>query len=100
MRPASGCSRPAIKRSSVDLPEPEGPRRDVISPEAASNETPDTAAAPAFGAKFFVTPVTATLTERLLRSSPRARAFRSSLARRLSLDRPRRPTLQLSSPPE
>src|SRR5262245_38823400 len=37
--PASGVSRPAITRSSVDLPDPEGPRRAVSEPPGTSRLT-------------------------------------------------------------
>ena len=37
--PASGCSRPAITRSSVDFPLPLGPSRAVSEPVATSTET-------------------------------------------------------------
>src|SRR2546421_6882545 len=40
MRPTSGWSRPAIARSSVVLPLPEGPRSATTSPLRSSNETP------------------------------------------------------------
>ena len=38
-RPESGCSRPAITRSSVDLPLPLGPSRAVSEPSGTSIET-------------------------------------------------------------
>ena len=44
MRPASGKSRPAIRRRSVVLPEPEGPSRARSSPSAISRERSLTAA--------------------------------------------------------
>jgi hypothetical protein len=44
MLPESGSSRPAIKRSKVDLPEPEGPSNEVTLPSGATNDTPPTAA--------------------------------------------------------
>src|SRR5918992_4670955 len=37
--PPLGCSSPAIKRSTVDLPQPEGPSRMQNSPSVTSNET-------------------------------------------------------------
>src|ERR671924_386622 len=37
--PSSGCSRPAITRSSVDLPLPLGPRRAVSDPPGIATET-------------------------------------------------------------
>src|SRR5262245_17871354 len=43
MRPASGRSNPAIKRSVVVLPEPDGPSRVKNSPGAMSRSTPSTA---------------------------------------------------------
>src|SRR5690606_8338520 len=39
MRPVVGCSSPAMRRSSVVLPEPEGPSRAISSPERISSET-------------------------------------------------------------
>jgi hypothetical protein len=41
--PASGRSRPAMHRSVVVLPHPDGPSRVNISPTATSNPTPLTA---------------------------------------------------------
>src|SRR5579863_3455551 len=38
MTPSSGCSSPAIMRSRVDLPQPEGPSRTTNSPSSAVNE--------------------------------------------------------------
>ena len=43
MRPAVTCSRPAISRSVVDLPQPEGPSRTMSEPPAASKLTRSTA---------------------------------------------------------
>src|SRR5262249_26264472 len=40
IRPASGWSRPAMARSSVVLPLPEGPSSATTSPRPSSNETP------------------------------------------------------------
>ena len=42
--PASGRSNPAIRRSSVVLPEPDGPSMVKNSPSATSRSTPATAA--------------------------------------------------------
>ena len=42
--PESGTSSPAITRSSVDLPEPEGPSSAVSLPSGASIETSSRAA--------------------------------------------------------
>ena len=39
-------SRPAIMRSSVDLPQPEGPSRTVKEPFGTSSEMPFTASTP------------------------------------------------------
>ena len=39
MRPSVGISSPAIIRSTVLLPEPDGPRSAVIDPAGAVNET-------------------------------------------------------------
>src|ERR1700682_3746415 len=41
--PASGSRKPAIMRSAVDLPQPEGPRRQMNSPSLTSSEKPSTA---------------------------------------------------------
>src|SRR4029434_7719776 len=38
--PASACSRPAMRLSSVDLPMPDSPRMAINSPRATSRETP------------------------------------------------------------
>jgi hypothetical protein len=46
MRPESGISTPAIMRKVVDLPQPEGPRRQVTCPAAISSETAFTTALP------------------------------------------------------
>jgi hypothetical protein len=47
-RPASGASKPAIMRSVVVLPQPDGPRREKNSPSAMASDTSSTArAAPA-----------------------------------------------------
>src|SRR3990170_5864194 len=43
MRPASGCSKPAIIRSVVVLPQPLGPRSVMNSPSRMSNDTSRTA---------------------------------------------------------
>src|SRR5688500_7801527 len=45
-RPPLGSSRPAISRSTVLLPLPEGPTRTSSSPSAISSETPSTATNP------------------------------------------------------
>ena len=37
--PASGCSRPATRLSSVDLPQPDGPSRQMNSPSPISRST-------------------------------------------------------------
>jgi hypothetical protein len=42
-RPAEMASRPAIMRSVVDLPQPEGPSRTMNSPSPISSETSSTA---------------------------------------------------------
>ena len=41
--PASGCSRPAMTRSSVDLPLPLGPSSAVSEPSGTSTETSSSA---------------------------------------------------------
>ena len=38
-RPLAGVSKPAMRRSSVVLPEPEGPRSAISSPERISSDT-------------------------------------------------------------
>ena len=45
-RPLSACSRPAMTRSSVVLPEPDGPSNATSSPEAMSRSMPSSAATP------------------------------------------------------
>src|SRR5688572_16855145 len=42
-RPESGSSKPAIMRSDVVLPQPDGPSREKNSPAAMSSVTPSTA---------------------------------------------------------
>src|SRR3982751_6135018 len=42
-RPPSAASRPAIRRSVVDLPQPEGPSSTLSVPSANRNDTPSTA---------------------------------------------------------
>src|SRR5262249_449141 len=46
MRPAEGCSRPAIQRSLVVLPPPHGPSTPPISPAGTGKLTPSTAGRP------------------------------------------------------
>ena len=41
--PRSGCSSPAMMRSSVDLPQPDGPSRAKNSPVSIRSETPASA---------------------------------------------------------
>ena len=38
MRPAVGRMSPAIRRSAVDLPQPEGPRSDTKSPRLTTSD--------------------------------------------------------------
>src|SRR5204863_141029 len=45
MRPASGVSNPAISRSNVVLPQPEGPSNAKNSPRSTETDTPSTAVA-------------------------------------------------------
>src|SRR5689334_1237473 len=52
--PAVGCSKPAIIRSVVVLPQPDGPRNDTNSPRAADRSKSRTATVPP--AKRFWTP--------------------------------------------
>src|SRR5207249_4551208 len=47
--PSVGCSSPAIMRSSVVLPQPDGPRRTRNSPSLVAKETWSTAASDAPG---------------------------------------------------
>src|SRR5688572_26926139 len=46
MVPPLGSIRRLIIRSTVDLPQPEGPMRTVVSPAAISNVSPSTATVP------------------------------------------------------
>src|SRR5271163_2718496 len=49
MRPLSGCSKPAISRNSVVLPQPDGPSSANSSPCSTDSDTSSTAAtAPKF----------------------------------------------------
>src|SRR4051812_7141421 len=41
--PSSMVCRPSMERSSVDLPDPEGPIRAIISPRETSSDTPSRA---------------------------------------------------------
>src|SRR5262249_36778140 len=50
--PSSGSSRPATMRRMVDLPDPDGPRSDVIAPVGAVNETSATAGVFAVGKRL------------------------------------------------
>ena len=43
MRPPSAVSRPAMRRSVVDLPQPEGPSSTLSVPSPSANEMPSTA---------------------------------------------------------
>ena len=43
MSPLSGCMKPAIMRSKVVLPQPEGPRMEKKLPRATENESASTA---------------------------------------------------------
>src|SRR5262245_32817004 len=43
MSPDVGCSNPAIMRSTVDLPHPDGPRIHINSPSSTCKVTPSTA---------------------------------------------------------
>src|SRR5262249_30507436 len=38
MSPPSGVSKPAMRRRAVDLPQPDGPRRQTNSPSATSSD--------------------------------------------------------------
>ena len=44
MTPAVGVSSPAMSRSVVDFPQPEGPSKAASRPDSTANETPATAA--------------------------------------------------------
>jgi hypothetical protein len=46
MRPELGGIKPAIIRSTVDLPQPEGPSRETKSPRPTARSTPRTASVP------------------------------------------------------
>ena len=43
IRPAVGCSKPAISRSVVVLPQPDGPSREKNSPLSTDRSMPSTA---------------------------------------------------------
>src|SRR5215813_7525344 len=58
MVPAVGSLRPAISRSAVDLPHPEGPSSETNSPGRTSRSSPSSAWVPL--AKVFDTPRSAT----------------------------------------
>ena len=58
-RPVVGSSKPAIMRSSVVLPQPEGPSKAKNSPSRMSTDTSSTATT--FGAKRLLTPATLTM---------------------------------------
>src|SRR6185369_8941290 len=47
MSPASGVAKPAIMRSKVVLPQPDGPRIEKNEPAGTTNDTPSTARRPA-----------------------------------------------------
>src|SRR5262245_37383741 len=51
-RPCSGDSRPAMRRKSVDFPDPEGPSSVVTVPAGALKDAPSTAAAPRWLKRF------------------------------------------------
>ena len=57
MRPTSGRTKPAIMRSVVVLPQPDGPRREKNSPSSTRSETSSTASV---SPKRFVRPVSST----------------------------------------
>src|SRR3954452_628612 len=59
IRPSSGCSKPAISRSVVVLPEPEGPSSVKNSPARTSRSTPATACTSPYALR---TPVSLTST--------------------------------------
>src|SRR5438105_3931022 len=59
MRPAVGARMPAIRLSSVVLPDPFGPKIPTISPGAIDNETSETALSPP---KRFVSSITSSST--------------------------------------
>jgi hypothetical protein len=46
MRPADAVSSPAMVRSRVDFPQPDGPTRTQKEPSGISSETPRTASNP------------------------------------------------------
>src|SRR5215471_9888072 len=46
MRPPSSCSSPAMSRSTVDFPDPDGPSSAVMPPPGAVNDTSATAGVP------------------------------------------------------
>src|SRR3984893_344690 len=59
MVPPEGSLRPAISRSAVDLPQPDGPSNETSSPGRTSRSSPSSAWVPL--AKVFVTPRSATI---------------------------------------
>src|SRR5215203_5068994 len=78
IRPAEACSRPAMRRSVVDLPQPDGPRRATSPPVGAANVTASTAGVPPH---VLVSPSTSTCAIVLARRH--AQATLAQLARRL-----------------
>src|SRR5438094_6087836 len=85
MRPASGRSKPAISRSVVVLPEPDGPSRVKNSPGAMSRSTPATAATSPYERR---TPTSRTAGAALRALVTRSRGLADSgVAKRLLEDR-------------
>src|SRR5882757_7856357 len=77
MRPASGLSKPANKRSSVVLPQPEPPSRANSSPRPTSRSTRSTAT---IGPKRLLSPAMVTIGSALnsaarFHQGPQARAL-------------------------
>src|SRR5512145_3245837 len=69
--PASGCSKPAIRRRLVVLPQPDGPRNEWNEPRGISNEMSSTATT---APKRLVTPRNSTSARALAAGAPAARA--------------------------
>src|SRR5687767_15823102 len=73
--PSSGCSKPAIRRRLVVLPQPEGPRKEWNEPRGISNEMESTATT---AANRLVTPRNSTSTGALAARDAAAAAFGSA----------------------
>src|SRR3989304_4792705 len=84
MAPSVGGSRPAIRRSRVDLPHPDGPTRATNSPSATSSVIPLSACTPSFPGKVIPTSFRAIAVDVAMPSSHRlTRAPETSAGREL-----------------